>query len=101
MYQLVSAIHYSHNIKLIHRDLKPQNILIKKDEEGFYRVKICDFGTCQAFKIGDIQNKVVGSAFYIAPEVFQKKYNYKCDMCSCGVIMVVLLTKKLPFGGKN
>ena len=74
MYQLVSAIHYSHNIKLIHRDLKPQNILIKKDEEGFYRVKICDFGTCQAFKIGDIQNKVVGSAFYIAPEVFQKKY---------------------------
>ena len=101
MYQIVSAIHYCHNIKLIHRDLKPENILIKKDEEGFYRVKICDFGTCQAFKIGDIQNKVVGSAYYIAPEVLQKKYNYKCDMWSCGVIMFVLLTKKPPFGGKN
>ena len=101
MYQILSAIHYCHNIKIIHRDLKPENILIKKDEDGFYRVKICDFGTSQTFKIGDIQRKIVGSAYYIAPEVIQKKYNSKCDMWSCGVIMFVLLTKKPPFGGKN
>ena len=101
MYQIISAIHYCHNMKIIHRDLKPENILIKKDEDGFYRVKICDFGTSQAFKIGDIQSKIVGSAYYIAPEVIQKKYNSKCDMWSCGVIMFVLLTKKPPFGGKN
>ena len=101
MYQIISAINYCHNMKIIHRDLKPENILIKKDEEGFYRVKICDFGTCQTFKIGDIQSKIVGSAYYIAPEVIQKKYNSKCDMWSCGVIMFVLLTKKPPFGGKT
>jgi calcium-dependent protein kinase len=88
-------------MKIIHRDLKPENILIKKDEDGFYRVKICDFGTSQTFKIGDIQSKIVGSAYYIAPEVIHKKYNSKCDMWSCGVIMFVLLTKKPPFGGKN
>ena len=101
MYQILSAINYCHNMKLIHRDLKPENILIKKDEDGFYRVKICDFGTSQTFKIGDIQSKIVGSAYYIAPEVIQKKYNSKCDMWSCGVIMYVLLTKKAPFGGKT
>ena len=101
MYQIISAINYCHNMKIIRRDLKPENILIKKDEDGFYRVKICDFGTSQTFKIGDIQSKIVGSAYYIAPEVIQKKYNSKCDMWSCGVIMFVLLTKKPPFGGKN
>ena len=101
MYQILSAINYCHKMKIIHRDLKPENILIKKDEDGFYRVKICDFGTSQAFKIGDIQSKIVGSAYYIAPEVLQKKYNSKCDLWSCGVIMYVLLTKKAPFGGKD
>ena len=62
---------------------------------------VCDFGTTQTFKIGDIQNKIVGSAYYIAPEVILKKYNSKCDLWSCGVIMFVLLTKKPAFGGKT
>ena len=45
MYQIISAVNYCHKMKIIHRDLKPENILIQKDEDGFYRVKICDFGT--------------------------------------------------------
>ena len=101
MYQILSAVNYCHKMKIIHRDLKPENILIKKDEDGFYRVKICDFGTSKAFKIGDMQKQLVGSAYYIAPEVIQKKYNSKCDLWSCGVIMFVLLTKKPPFGGRT
>ena len=72
MYQIISAVNYCHKMKIIHRDLKPENILIKKDEDGFYRVKICDFGTSKAFKIGDTQKQLVGSAYYIAPEVIQK-----------------------------
>ena len=101
MYQIISAVNYCHKMKIIHRDLKPENILIKKDEDGFYRVKVCDFGTSKAFKIGDTEKQLVGSAYYIAPEVIQKKYNLKCDLWSCGVIMFVLLTKKPPFGGRN
>ena len=101
MYQILSAVNYCHKMKIIHRDLKPENILIKKDEDGFYRVKVCDFGTSKAFKIGDTEKQLVGSAYYIAPEVIQKKYNLKCDLWSCGVIMFVLLTKKPPFGGRN
>ena len=101
MYQILSAINYCHKMKIIHRDLKPENILIKKDEDGFFRVKICDFGTSQAFKIGDIQDKIIGSEYYIAPEVIQKKYNSKCDLWSCGVIMYVLLTQEPPFNGED
>ena len=101
MYQILSAVNYCHKMKIIHRDLKPENILIQKDEDGFYRVKICDFGTSKAFKIGDTQKQLVGSDYYIAREVIQKKYNSKCDLWSCGVIMFVLLTKKPPFGGRN
>ena len=101
MYQILSAVNYCHKMKIIHRDLKPENILIKKDEDGFYRVKVCDFGTSKAFKTGDTQKQLVGSAYYIAPEVIQKKYNSKCDLWSCGVILFVLLTKKPPFGGRT
>ena len=99
MYQIFSAINYCHKIKIIHRDIKPENILINKNENGLYRVKICDFGTSQIFHKGEIQDKVVGSLYYIAPDVLQKNYNFKCDLWSCGVIMFILLTGKIPFDG--
>jgi calcium-dependent protein kinase len=99
--QIAIALQCLHDFGYIYRDLKPENILIKKDEDGFYRVKVCDFGTSKAFKIGDTEKQLVGSAYYIAPEVIQKKYNSKCDLWSCGVIMFVLLTKKPPFGGRT
>ena len=86
----------------MHRDLKPENILItKKDEKGLYRIKLCDFGTSHIFTIGEKEKKVTGSSYYIAPEVLNKKYDFKCDLWSVGVIMYVLLTKKIPFHGRS
>jgi calcium-dependent protein kinase len=55
-------------------------------------------------KIADknkLENKLVGTVHYVAPEVIQKKYNEKCDLWSCGVIMYVLLSRKPPFAGEN
>ena len=101
MYQLFSAINYCHKMRIIHRDLKPENILITKNDNNFIDIKICDFGTAQIFKKGDIQKETIGSLYYVAPEVIQKKYNFKCDLWSCGVIMYILLTRKLPFGGRT
>ena len=101
MHQLFSVVNYCHKMKIIHRDLKPENILIYKNENGLAKIKICDFGTSLCFKRGDIQDKVVGSIYYIAPEVLKKKYNSKCDIWSCGVIMYILLTGVPPFGGSN
>ena len=101
MYQILSAVNYCHKMRIIHRDLKLENILIKNDEHGLSTIKIGDFGTSKSFKIGDVQKRLVGSAYYVAPEVIQKKYNSKCDIWSCGVIMYVLLTKKPPFSGET
>ena len=101
MHQLFSVVNYCHKMKIIHRDLKPENILVNKNENGFVKIKICDFGTSLCFKRGEIQDKIVGSIYYIAPEVLKKKYNSKCDIWSCGVIMYILLTGLPPFGGSN
>ena len=101
MHQLFSVVNYCHKMKIIHRDLKPENILVNKNENGFVKIKICDFGTSLCFKRGEIQDKIVGSIYYIAPEVLKKKYNSKCDLWSCGVIMYILLTSVPPFGGST
>ena len=46
-----------------------------------------------------VQDKVVGSIYYVGPEVLNKNYNEKCDLWSCGVIMYFLLSKRIPFSG--
>ena len=101
MHQIFSVVNYCHKMKIIHRDLKPENILVNKNENGFVKIKICDFGTSLCFKRGEIQDKIVGSIYYIAPEVLKKKYNSKCDLWSCGVIMYILLTACPPFSGRS
>ena len=102
MYQILVALNHIHKMKIMHRDLKPENILVyKKEEDGLYRIKICDFGTSHLFKCGEKEKNIMGSSYYIAPEVLNKNYNFKCDLWSCGVIMYVLLTKKVPFAGQG
>jgi len=87
---------------IVHRDLKPENILIvSKDQDGYPTIKVCDFGTSKIFEKGKIERKLVGSSYYIAPEVLKKKYNEKCDLWSCGVIMYILLSARPPFGGED
>jgi calcium-dependent protein kinase len=87
---------------IVHRDLKPENILIVgKDREGLPTIKICDFGTSKMFEKGAVERKLVGSSYYIAPEVLKKHYNEKCDVWSCGVIMYILLSARPPFGGED
>ena len=103
MYQIFSAINYLHKMNIIHRDLKPENILIvKKDKKNFPYIKICDFGTSKIFSKNSIQNQLVGSSYYIAPEILNgKNYNEKCDIWSCGVILYILLSGRPPFTGNN
>ena len=102
MYQLFSAVNYCHKMHIVHRDLKPENILIvNKNKDGYPTIKVCDFGTSKIFEKGAVQRKLVGSSYYIAPEVLRKNYNEKCDLWSCGVIMYILLSARPPFGGQD
>jgi len=103
MYQILSAVFYCHNLSIIHRDLKPENILLEEGEKdpAYLNIKIIDFGTAKLFDKNKSEKKVIGSAYYIAPEVLQSKYNEKCDVWSCGVIMYILLCGSPPFAGND
>jgi len=109
MYQIFSSVNYCHSMNIIHRDLKPENILIEKQENDkhidfskrLYKIKIIDFGTAKIFDKNKIERKMIGSSYYMAPEVISKKYNEKCDLWSCGVILYILLSASPPFSGKD
>ncbi len=79
MYQIFSAVNYCHNLNIIHRDLKPENILIEScTSQGTYNLKIIDFGTAKIYEKNKAEKKIIGSSYYIAPEVLNKDYNEKC-----------------------
>jgi calcium-dependent protein kinase len=103
MKQLLSAIQFCHSNNIIHRDLKPENILIESFEERkkeFFTIRVIDFGTSEHKKNKMLEEKI-GSCYYIAPEVLNNKYNEKCDLWSCGVILYILLCGYAPFNAKT
>ena len=102
MKQLLSAIYYLHSNNIVHRDLKPENImLLQKPENGNYHIKLIDFGTAKIVKPGKKMNKFIGTSYYIAPEVLKEKYDEKCDVWSCGIILYILLCGYPPFNGNT
>ena len=106
-YQVLSGLYYLHTKNIVHRDLKLENILISEIEkdnntnEKYFWVKIIDFGTAKIFEKNKNEKAVVGSSYYIAPEVLHKNSNEKCDTWSVGVILYMLIVGRAPFDGKS
>lgn len=92
----MKAVNHCHSLKIAHRDIKPENILL--DENG--SLKLIDFGLSKQVKKKKMTT-IVGTPYYIAPEVLTGNYNVKCDIWSLGVIMYILLSGYLPFGGNG
>ena len=104
MKQLLSAVSFCHKNGIIHRDLKPENILLEEEEENnsdYFTIKVIDFGTSAKFKKDQRCEEVIGTPFYIAPEVLNNKYDEKCDCWSCGVILYIMLCGDPPFDGDD
>ncbi|KAF5901981.1 MAP/microtubule affinity-regulating kinase 4 isoform X6, partial [Clarias magur] len=97
--QIVSAVHYCHQKKIVHRDLKAENLLLDADSN----IKIADFGFSNEFTLGSKLDTFCGSPPYAAPELFQgKKYDGpEVDIWSLGVILFTLVSGSLPFDGQN
>jgi calcium-dependent protein kinase len=95
--QILQAVNYLHSHGVCHRDLKPENILFSTISEDS-QVKLIDFGLSKVFD-GDnnTMKGTVGTTFYMAPEVINGKYDEKCDIWSCGVILYIMLCGKPPF----
>ena len=102
MRQILQAVYYLHSNRIVHRDLKPENIMLtQKPKNGNYQIKLIDFGTAKMFKPGKKMNKFIGTSYYIAPEVLKERYDEKCDVWSCGVILFILLCGYPPFNGNT
>ena len=101
--QLLRAIRYCHKMRVIHRDIKPENIMIiNRETNGFLHIKLIDFGTAKIFSGGNNKQKgIVGTSYYIAPEVIKNNYDESCDLWSIGVIMYIMLIGNPPFFGDD
>ena len=109
MKQLLSVVNYFHIHHIVHRDLRPEHILVDSVEYQYinnkriplYSIKVCDFKSARTFKESTKLNKKVGNPYFIAPEVLNRKYNEKCDLWRCGIIRYILLTSQPPFSGNT
>ena len=100
LYQILQAVRYIHKMRIVHRDIKPENIMImEREPSGLLHVKLIDFGTAKLFIEGNKHKALVGSSYYIAPEVIKGKYDESCDIWSIGVIMYIMLIGTPPFNG--
>ncbi len=98
--QVASALRVAHKNKIIHRDVKPHNIMITNDGV----VKLADFGIARAVNDATLStgSKIVGSVHYFSPE--QARGNYvdeRSDIYSLGIVMYEMLTGRVPFDGDN
>ena len=100
MYKIFSAMKYIHNLGICHRDMKLENILLTEDNTD---IKISDFGLSKFLDKDGLTKTPVGSPLYASPECLSgQPYDArKSDIWSCGVIMYVLLSGKMPWSGKT
>lgn len=97
--QILSAVAYCHACRIVHRDVKAENLLLDSN----FNAKLADFNLCDNFKPGDLLTTFCGTPSYCAPEVLmrQKYDGHKADIWSLGVVLYALVIGTLPFEGDS
>ena len=112
--KILHAINYCHSKGIVHRDLKPENVVFEspssysndynenneeENNDNDFNIKICDFGLSALKKSTDKLHTILGTPYYMAPEVLKGDYNEKCDIWSIAAITYYLITGTEPFKG--
>lgn len=100
MAQILSALAYLHKNKIVHRDVKPENIVFETQEEDAV-LKLIDFGNSRKVTENEKLKSRLGTLYYLAPEVLEQSYDVKCDIWSAGVVLFIMIYGSPPFSGKN
>ena len=96
--QVVQGMEAAHNAGIVHRDIKPQNVLISRDG----KIKVTDFGIARTTTANTISSDVLGSAQYISPEQARGDVvDTRSDIYSFGIMFYEMLTGKLPYDGDS
>ncbi len=95
--QICAGIDYAHRHGVLHRDLRPGNVMVTEAGE----IKITDFGTSRFLEVAQHASTIIGSPPYMAPEQFQGRALFASDIYSVGVIMYEILTGSLPYFSVN
>eukprot|EP01069_Polyplicarium_translucidae_P002136 Polyplicarium_translucidae@DN1930_c0_g1_i4.p1 len=98
--QMLAALQYVHEARIVHRDIKAENFLFK-DKTSNSELKLIDFGMSAQIDPETMLNEVCGSPHYLAPELIKRRYSFKADVWALGVLLYLLLYGKYPFDGNG
>lgn len=98
--QILSVVAFCHLQGVVHRDLKPENFLFTSGRDDA-DMKLIDFGLSDFIRPDERLNDIVGSAYYVAPEVLHRSYSLEADIWSIGVISYILLCGSRPFWART
>mmetsp|Transcript_5995 Transcript_5995/g.10787 ORF Transcript_5995/g.10787 Transcript_5995/m.10787 type:complete len:346 (-) Transcript_5995:92-1129(-) len=101
--QLLTAVSYLQSQDIVHRDIKPENIVFDTTKEDLI-IKLVDFGLSRKHYQNSFEpymSDILGSSYYVAPEVLSRKYNKSCDLWAVGVIGFLMFTGYPPFQGRT
>jgi calcium-dependent protein kinase len=99
LYKLITAISYLHSLGIVHRGIRPENILYENDtpDADIRLIGFCD----SLFLTNEYIDTIIGYPDYIAPEMLDKNYDFKSDIWSIGVVLYYMLSQALPFASQN
>ena len=100
IFKVLLAIAHCHNRGITHRDLKPENILFDTTKEDA-EIKLIDFGLSRKYDKEQKMHSILGTPYYVAPEVLKGEYDEKCDIWSIGAVTYLLLCGEPPFTGNS
>ncbi|PID53719.1 MAG: serine/threonine protein kinase [Micrococcales bacterium] len=99
---MLSALSAAHRAGLVHRDMKPENVLLANDENsGTRTIKVADFGLARAASTSASSDALIGTAAYLSPELVSRGIaDARTDVYACGIMLFEMLTGQIPYSGE-